>query len=163
MRYKFYTADVFTDQIFGGNPLAVFPQASGLSDAQMKKVAKELNLSEVVFIFPPTTPQATHRLRIFTPYMELPFAGHPTIGTAYVLATIGAVELVEPRTQVVFEEGVGLVPVTIRVRNQQPIFTQLTAAQMPECGPTPPPLDEIARLISLDESDLVGGEMSPQA
>lgn len=163
MRYKFYTADVFTDQIFGGNPLAVFPQADGLGDAQMKKVAKELNLSEVVFIFPPTTPEASHRLRIFTPDMELPFAGHPTIGTAYVLALTGDIPLNEPYTQVMFEEGVGLVPVTIRVRDQQPTFSQLAAARMPQRGPHPPQSAEIARMLSLDEGDLVGGEMSPQA
>ena len=89
MEYQFYTADVFTQQTFGGNPLAVFPQAQGLSTWQMQKIAGEINYSETVFVLPPETAEGTRRLRIFTPKAELPFAGHPTVGTAYVLASIG--------------------------------------------------------------------------
>src|SRR5579885_2218312 len=89
MRHRFLTADVFTDRPFGGNPLAVFPDAAGLSTAQMKAVAREFNLSETVFVLPPEDPAHTRLLRIFTPGRELPFAGHPTVGTAYVLAATG--------------------------------------------------------------------------
>ena len=104
MRYFFYTADVFTDRIFGGNPLAVFPEAAGLSDRQMQQVAAEFNYSETVFVFPPQTSQGTRQLRIFTPQTELPFAGHPTVGTAFVLAAIAQIPLTGDQTQIIFEE-----------------------------------------------------------
>ena len=84
--YEFVTVDVFTDQRFGGNPLAVFPDAGGLSDAQMQALAAEFNLSETTFVLPPENPQHHARVRIFTPRAELPFAGHPNVGTGYVLA-----------------------------------------------------------------------------
>ena len=93
MRYRFVTADVFTDQPFGGNPLAVLPDARGLDDALMQKIAREFNLSETVFVLPPEAPAHTRRLRIFTPTTEVPFAGHPTVGTALVLARLGEVPL----------------------------------------------------------------------
>ena len=93
MRYRFVTADVFTDQPFGGNPLAVLPDARGLDDALMQKIAREFNLSETVFVLPPDEPAHTRRLRIFTPTTEVPFAGHPTVGTALVLARLGEVPL----------------------------------------------------------------------
>jgi trans-2,3-dihydro-3-hydroxyanthranilate isomerase len=163
MQYLFYTADVFTDQIFGGNPLAVFPDAAGLSDAQMIRVTKELNLSETVFVLPPATLTGTVKVRIFTPDMEVPFAGHPTIGTAFVLAATGVVDVRRPETHIILEEGVGPVPVTIRAQGGQPTFMQLAAAQMPEPGPPPPPATEIAVMLGLTEADLAGADWSPQA
>jgi trans-2,3-dihydro-3-hydroxyanthranilate isomerase len=149
MQYSFYTADVFTDRPFGGNPLAVFPQAQGLSSAQMQQIAQEFNLSETVFVLPPETPQGTRRLRIFTPGREIPFAGHPTVGTAYVLATIGEIPLTAPETTIVFEEEVGPVPVMIRTENGKPVFSQLSAAKMPQLGPPPPALEQLAATVSL--------------
>jgi trans-2,3-dihydro-3-hydroxyanthranilate isomerase len=86
---KFYQADVFTAQPFGGNPVAVFPDAEGLADDELQQIAREMNLSETVFVFPPTDPAAVARLRIFTPTQEIPFAGHPVLGTFYVLAYSG--------------------------------------------------------------------------
>ncbi|NER80202.1 MAG: PhzF family phenazine biosynthesis isomerase [Leptolyngbya sp. SIO1D8] len=163
MRYRFYTVDVFTRQIFGGNPLAVFPEAQGLETGQMQQVARELSLSETVFVFPPETSQGTHRLRIFTPGTELPFAGHPTIGTAYLLAAIGQVPLAGDVTTVVFEEGVGAVPVSIHTVNDQPTFAQFSAAQLPEFGPEPPTAPELAALLSLQLSDLLVDKWAPQA
>lgn len=82
MRYRFYTADVFTDRPYGGNPLAVLPDAAGLSTAQMRLIAREFSLSETAFVLPPEDPRHFRRVRIFTPAKELPFAGHPTVGTA---------------------------------------------------------------------------------
>ena len=93
MRYRYLTADVFTDRPFGGNPLAVFPDARGISSERMQQVAREMNLSETVFVLPPEDPRHTRKLRIFTPGTELPFAGHPTVGTAFVLAAIGEIPL----------------------------------------------------------------------
>ena len=112
-RYRYYTCDVFTDTRFGGNQLAVLPEAEGLSAEQMQQIAREFNYSESTFVLPPEKGH-DRRVRIFTPPYEVPFAGHPNIGTAFVLATSGAFgDLDEPRT-VVFEEDAGLVPVAIR-------------------------------------------------
>lgn len=163
MKYRFYTADVFTDRRFGGNPLAVFPNAEGLTPEQMQQISREFNLSETVFVLPPETSSGTRRLRIFTPGTELPFAGHPTVGTAYVLATIGEILLTDPETQIIFEEGVGPVPVVIRSHGNQPIFSQLSAAKMPEFGPPPPPVTELAEMLQLDSSGLLNGALAPQA
>jgi trans-2,3-dihydro-3-hydroxyanthranilate isomerase len=162
MRYRFYTADVFTEQVFGGNQLALFPDARGLDTPTMRQVAREFNLSETVFVFPPDDPANTRHLRIFTPGTELPFAGHPTIGTAHVLAAIGEIALDGPTTRIVFEEGVGPVPVVIQAENGRPRFAQLTAARLPEWGPTPPP-ETLAALLSLDADDLLQGADAPEA
>ena len=89
-RYSFVTVDVFTSQRFGGNPLAVFPDASGMSDAEMQSFAAEFNLSETTFVLPPDDPANTARVRIFTRTTEMPFAGHPNVGTGYVLAQQGS-------------------------------------------------------------------------
>jgi trans-2,3-dihydro-3-hydroxyanthranilate isomerase len=106
--YRFLQVDVFTDAPFGGNPLAVFPDAAGLTSQQMQQLALELNLSETTFVLPPETPGADFKVRIFTPKAELPFAGHPLVGTHWVLAHLGRVALAEPVTEVTFELGVGL-------------------------------------------------------
>jgi trans-2,3-dihydro-3-hydroxyanthranilate isomerase len=163
MRYHFHTADVFADRPFGGNPLAVLPDARGLDDRQMQLVAREFNLSETVFVFPPADPSHTRRLRIFTPAAELPFAGHPTVGTAHVLAAIGEIPLSGERTEIVFEEGVGPVPVAITAEAGRPTYCQLSAAVMPEFGPPPPPAADLAALLSLRPGDLLGPPFEPQA
>jgi trans-2,3-dihydro-3-hydroxyanthranilate isomerase len=93
---------------FGGNPLAVFPDAVGLTSQQMQQLALELNLSETTFVLPPEAPGADFKVRIFTPKAELPFAGHPLVGTHWVLAHLGRASLREPVTEVTFELGVGL-------------------------------------------------------
>ena len=162
-RYKFYTADVFTEQIFGGNQLAVFPDARGLDTDLMQKIAKEFNLSETAFVFLPEKSSNTKKLRIFTPAVELPFAGHPTVGTAYVLASIGAIPLEETQTEIVFEEGVGLVPVSIYARAGKPVSSYLTAAKLPEFNDNLISSDIIAPILSLEKKDLLLGEWSPQA
>ena len=162
MKYHFHTCDVFTDSVFGGNPLAVFPDGRGLDDGQMQRIAREFNLSETVFVLPPEDPAHTRRLRIFTPVGEVPFAGHPTVGTAHVLAAIGEVALSGEETRIVFEEGVGPVPVTIRAEGGAPVFAQLTAAQPPEVGPPPPADDVIAAALGLEAADLGAGDMAVQ-
>jgi trans-2,3-dihydro-3-hydroxyanthranilate isomerase len=163
MRLRFYTADVFTDRIFGGNPLAVFPQALGLGPVRMQQIARELNLSETVFVLPPENPEHTRRLRIFTPLMEVPFAGHPTVGTAYVLAALGEVELAGERTTIVFEEGVGPVRVEVQAAQGRPVASTLSAARMPEFGPEPPSAARLAAMLLLRPEDLAGGDLAPQA
>ncbi len=118
--YRFVQVDVFTEQIFGGNPLAVFLEAGGLRDAEMQAIAKEMNLSETTFILPPTDPAWAARVRIFTPARELAFAGHPTIGTAFVLASSG--RLPRGATDLTLEEGVGPVPVRLEGNPAAPAF-----------------------------------------
>ena len=125
MAYQFYTADVFTDTRFGGNPLAVLPDARGLTSEQMLAITREFNYSESTFVFPPDDPSHTRRVRIFTPGGEVPFAGHPTVGTAHVLAAIGEIPLTGQETRIVLEENVGPVSVLIRARDGKPDFAQL--------------------------------------
>lgn len=113
----FIQVDVFTDRPFGGNPLAVFYQAEGLTSAQMQQLAREMNLSESSFVMPGQAPGADFKVRIFTPAKELPFAGHPVIGTHWALAHLGRIALQEPVTTVQFELGVGLLPADLHVAN----------------------------------------------
>jgi trans-2,3-dihydro-3-hydroxyanthranilate isomerase len=159
---RFFTADVFTSEMFGGNQLAVFPAAGGLDTQLMQAIAREFNLSETVFVFPPEHPAHTRRLRIFTPGTELPFAGHPTLGAAFVLASIGEVALDGEAASVVFEEGVGPISVTVRVENGRPTYCALTAARLPEFGPPPPPLDDIAAVLSLRPDEIRRDNFSPR-
>ena len=160
---SFYTADVFTGEMFGGNQLAVFPTATGLDTRLMQAIARELNLSETVFVFPADDPAHTRRIRIFTPSRELPFAGHPTLGTAFVLASIGEVELSGASTAIVLEEGVGPIAVTITAEGGRPTYCALTAAQLPQFGPPPPPVEEIAAVLSLQPDEIRRDGLAPRA
>jgi trans-2,3-dihydro-3-hydroxyanthranilate isomerase len=112
-RLQFYKADVFTDQPFGGNPVAVFPDCEGLSNREFQQIAREMNLSETVFILPPSEERCVAKLRIFTPTQEIPFAGHPVLGTFFVLATLKRFRLVEPITRVTFECNIGIFSVEL--------------------------------------------------
>lgn len=159
----FYTADVFTQEMFGGNQLAVFPAAGGLDPRLMQAIARELNLSETAFVFAPEDAAHARKLRIFTPGMELPFAGHPTLGAAFVLASIGELALAGPETTVIFEEGVGPVSVTIKAESGRPVYCELATARLPEFGPPPPPLDEIAAVLSLRPDEIRTDGFSPRA
>lgn len=116
-RLQFYQADVFTNQPFGGNPVAVFPDADGLTDLELQQIAREMNLSETVFVLPPTDKAAVVKVRIFTPTQEIPFAGHPIIGTFFVLGTLNRLALKDPLTRVLQECNLGLFPVDIHTCN----------------------------------------------
>ena len=162
MNYRYCTADVFTTVPFGGNQLAVLPDARGLDTEQMQAITREFNYAESVFVFPPEH-GGTRKLRIFTPGAEVPFAGHPTVGTAHVLASIGEIKLAGATTRIVFEEGVGPVPVTIRAEGGVPTFAQLSVAKLPEVGPSPPTRQTLAEILSLEPEDIIGGMSPPQA
>jgi trans-2,3-dihydro-3-hydroxyanthranilate isomerase len=162
MRVPFVTADVFTDRAFGGNQLAVFPDASAIDPSLMQAIAREFNFSETTFVLPPANPAHTARVRIFTPGRELPFAGHPTVGTAHVLATNGVVKLTGDVTRIVFEEIAGPVPVTIRARKGKVEFCQLTAARKPEADRNSPSREQIATALSLPVDALRSGAWSPE-
>ena len=127
--YRFVQVDVFTDQSFAGNSLAVFPEAEGLSDEVMMKIAREMNLSETVFVLKPETDEVLRRLRIFTPIREIPFAGHPIVGTWNALAREGVVPLPPDGTgwQRIFHEvGIGVLPVDIEFQDGQPVQVVMT-------------------------------------
>jgi trans-2,3-dihydro-3-hydroxyanthranilate isomerase len=151
--YSYYWLDVFTQQVFGGNQLAVFPDAQGLSDTQMQQIAREFNISETVFLFPPQTPAGTRRVRIFTPGRELPFAGHPTIGAVHVLATIGRGPHTSPPRQVILEELVGPVPVSIEEQSGGALFIKLSAARAPEFRPLTIDPKAFAPTLHLEPAD----------
>lgn len=160
--FQYYTTDVFTRDRFGGNQLAVFPDARDLDPALMQPIAREFNFSETTFVLPPTDPSNTRRVRIFTPGGELQFAGHPTVGTAFVLATTGAIPLQGSETRIVLEEGVGPVPVIIKSDNGKPGFAQLSVAQLPLIGPPAPSARDLAKCLSLEPEDVRTGEWGPE-
>jgi trans-2,3-dihydro-3-hydroxyanthranilate isomerase len=161
-RHRYVTADVFTDAPFGGNQLAVFPDARGIPEHRLLDITREFNYSETTFVYPAEEQGHTRRVRIFTPGGEIPFAGHPTVGTAHVLAAIGEIPLTGDTTPIVLGEGVGPVPVEIRAKNGVPVFAQLTVAKLPEKGPTSPDRALLARVLCLNESDLMGAHWEPQ-
>jgi trans-2,3-dihydro-3-hydroxyanthranilate isomerase len=117
---KYHIVDVFTERTLEGNPLAVFPEGAGFSDEEMQKIARELNLSETVFVQAATRGDCVARLRIFTPARELPFAGHPTVGSSFVLLREG----IAKGERFLLEEGVG--PVPVRVENGERPLIWLT-------------------------------------
>lgn len=152
--YRFVQVDVFTDRVFGGNPLAVFLDARGLDDALMQQIAREMNLSETVFLFPPSRPDYAAALRIFTPACEVPFAGHPTVGTAWVLAAHGLGP--SGASRFVLEERIGPVPVELEGDPGRPDFIWMTHQE----ASFDPALDEreaMAGALGLAEADLLPG------
>ena len=160
--FQYYIVDVFTSRRFGGNQLAVVPDASGIPDSALQTIAREFNFSETTFVYPPRDARHTRRVRIFTPGTELPFAGHPTVGTAFVLATTGAVPITGDRTSIVLEELVGPVPVSVRSAKGVPEFVQLSVAQLPEYGPPAPGADDLARVLGLQTGEVLSGTIGPE-
>jgi trans-2,3-dihydro-3-hydroxyanthranilate isomerase len=138
MQLEFVTVDVFTRHRFGGNPLAVVLNAAGLTTAQMQSIAGEFNLSETTFVLPPKEPEHTAEVRIFTPRAELPFAGHPNVGTAFALAKRGGIFGRPIGDRLVFEEKAGLVPLDVLKDGAAILGARLTAPQLLSCG------DEVA-------------------
>lgn len=155
--YSFVTVDVFTEERFGGNPLAVFPDAEGLTDREMQALAAEFNLSETTFVLPAQDPTSTARVRIFNRTEEMPFAGHPNVGTGYVLATLG-----RDRTGVLrFEEMAGLVEVRVeRDGDGNPSGATIAAPQPLSVGATLS-AESIASCAGLAPSDIMVGSHPP--
>lgn len=151
MKFKYYICDVFTDRRFGGNQLAVLPDARGLGKEQMQLVAREFNFSESTFVFPAEEGH-TRRVRIFTPAREVPFAGHPNIGTAFVLSTSGELEQTDEPTEIVFEEEAGLVRISRHRTDQGLLSCELEAPQAFSLGKVlPAELAAAALSVSADE------------
>ncbi len=154
--YEFVTVDVFTDRRFGGNPLAVFPEAHGLTDAEMQAIAAEFNLSETTFVLPPDNPRNHARVRIFTPRAELPFAGHPNVGTGFVLARRER----HPPEHYTFEEPAGLVRVHI-LRTGDAISGARISAPRSLTIEDEVPIDLVAACASLAPADIATGVHKP--
>lgn len=179
MKFHYYTCDVFTDKPFGGNQLAVFPDASEIPEHLLQAIAREFNFSETTFVYPSTKMEPTSkvgslslqskRVRIFTPQNELPFAGHPTIGTAIVLAAIGEIDLagaaLTPTGQelkIILEEKIGPVPVVIQTMNGKPSFAQFTAAKIPEFDTAVPSAERVAEMLALQRNEIVDSQFPMQ-
>ena len=157
--YDFVTVDVFTDQRFGGNQLAIFPDARGLTTAQMQSLANEFNLSETTFVLPPENPENTARVRIFTRTTEMPFAGHPNVGTGWVLAQQGR----DHNGMLQFEEIAGIVEIQIHRDAAGTITGTTIAAPQPLSLGAKPPVAAIAACAGLITADIVTTAHMPVA
>ncbi len=157
MQRRYITVDVFTDRAFRGNPLAVVLDAEGLSTAQMQAIACEFNYSETTFVLPPADPAHDAQVRIFTVRSEIPFAGHPNVGTAFVLATLAE----KPPARLLFEEKAGLVPVEVMVERGRVVSTELAAPQ-PLKRMSQFSAEQAAECLSLSASDVKTDRHIPQ-
>ena len=156
--YPYETVDVFTDRRFGGNQLAVFTDARGMSDAEMQALAAEMNYSETTFVLPPSDPANTARVRIFHRTAEMPFAGHPNVGTACVLAAHGR----DRDGLLLFEEMAGLVEVKVTRDGEGRVTGATIAAPQPLSLGLTLPVDAIAACVGLAPEDIVVGRHQPQ-
>ncbi len=162
LKRPYYLLDVFTETPLAGNPLAVVLESAGLDASRMQKIACEFNLSETVFLFDPHDPVNTARLRIFTTVKELPFAGHPTVGTAAMLAELRAPEHLKSRhVGVVLEETIGIVSCTVRRPQGSATLAHFDLPKLPEPVGVPAPEARIAAALGLSEADLGFGAHGP--
>lgn len=157
--FRFVQFDVFTDKAFCGNPLAVFPEAEGISDERMMQIAREMNLSETVFVLPADKENVLRRLRIFTPMREIPFAGHPIVGTWTALAQEDVVPVPEGGTgwQRIFHEvGIGVLPVDIEFKDGKPVQVEMTQGKFQIISEIDDGHEqaELARALGLTREDL---------
>jgi trans-2,3-dihydro-3-hydroxyanthranilate isomerase len=152
MKHQYYIADVFTRDVYNGAQIAVFPNADGLDDRTMQKIANELNLWETVFVFHPGGD--LRKLRMFSPKTEVDFAGHPIIAAAYVLGLCGDIRLDDPVTPVVFEQNAGQIEVNITAENGKPVFVQFTNKVSSIIDRFAPSDEELAAVLSIQQADL---------
>ena len=158
MKYRYHICDVFTETRFGGNQLAVLPDARGLSSEQMQLITREFNFSETSFVLPAQSGH-TRNVRIFTPTAEIPFAGHPNVGTAFVLASLGELGPLDKKINATFEEKAGLVGISIERRNGV-VWCELEAPQSLSRGKTVS-AESLARAVSLEAKDVVTAAHQP--
>ena len=152
--YRFTQVDVFTSQPFAGNPLAVFPDAQGLNDEEMQLIAREMNLSETTFVLPARAKGATYRMRIFTPAQELAYAGHPSVGTAFLLASQGKLDLKAPSTRVFQDVPAGVLPMDIETSPDGTITAVWTTQGAPDFRHPEKERSRLATALGLTEGDL---------
>ena len=150
MRYDFMILDVFTGEAFGGNQLAVLTDARGITPEAMQTIAREFDFPETTFVLPPADPANARHVRIFTPGGELPFAGHPTVGTACAMVMAGQARVGE----FILEEGVG--PVAVTTNNEGGAYSaRLRLDRGPETSDAVPTVDDVAAVLSLDRGDIL--------
>lgn len=153
VKYKFFLIDVFTSEPFSGNPLAVFPEAEKIPENNLQKIAREMNLSETTFIFPPENKNNDIKIRIFTPMCELPFAGHPTIGSAFaVFSNLQYPEI--SKSYHIIEEGIGTVKVAIQWQNRE-IKSISMEQPLPEFKEIINDIGLISSLLSISDDKIV--------
>lgn len=152
-KLRYYVVDVFTDRPFGGNQLAVFPDGRDLSPQLMQQLAREINFSETTFVLPPKDSGSDFWVRIFTPAVEMPMAGHPTVGTAFVLGREQLIDQTGPETMIRFEEGVGVIPVRVQWQLGQPGLIKMSQP-LPQFGPEFPDRVGIAAMLSLEPDEI---------
>jgi len=158
---RYVTLDVFTDRVFGGNPLAVVLDCEGLSSGHMQSIASEFNYSETTFILPARKAQHTAQVRIFTPRVEVPFAGHPNVGTAVVLARELERQGRPPADEFLFEETAGIVRVRLQRESGRVTGAELTAPEALSVGSSLS-AEEVARCLSLAPADIDASRHPPQ-
>ncbi len=161
MNYNYYIADVFTDRIFQGAQIAVFPHAQGLNKDTMQRVAKEMNLSETVFIFNSASTENHYQLRTFSTQKELDFSGHPMIAAAWVLASIGELKLTGKHTSLIFEQSTGPVESYVTADGNQPTLIQFTMPVHSTIDRFVPTDKELAHILSLDVAELENKQFNP--
>ncbi len=155
MPYEYHILDVFTDEPLKGNPLAVVREADGLSAERMQAIAREFNLPETVFVLPAQNPAHSARMRIFSPAMELPFAGHPTIGTAVLLASLRLGDLAgQNDALIVLEQDIGVVRVGVKFRPDTAPFAEFDAPRLPADAGAPAPEDRLAAALGLASAEI---------
>jgi trans-2,3-dihydro-3-hydroxyanthranilate isomerase len=159
--YDFVTLDVFTDRMFGGNPLAVLPDARGLATEQMQAIAREFNYSETTFVLPPEDENNTRKVRIFTPLSEIPFAGHPNVGTAVALARLDQLGDVIAGQRILFEEGAGVVSVFLRGNGGEIDAAEFIAPVINKIEGEVP-VEEAAKALGLAPDKVVSGHHAPR-
>ena len=152
-RFALYQVDVFTDTPLAGNPLAVFPDGTGLGAAEMQQIAREMNLSETTFVLPAEHPEADYRMRIFTPGQELPFAGHPTLGTAHVALESGLVKGEGASFTLRQQTLAGIQPIDVTGEEGAREYTMTQPA--PSFAPGPP-VEELCAALRVDPSRVAG-------
>jgi trans-2,3-dihydro-3-hydroxyanthranilate isomerase len=162
MKVDYYIADVFTTQLFNGAQIAVFPNADGLSDTTMKLLARELNLSETVFVFHPEQTDGKRKMRVFTPKKEVDFAGHPIIATAYVLGLCGDIQLNDGITHIVLEQNIGPIDVSVTALEGKPTFVQFARKVVAIIDRFAPTDEELASFLSIKQSGLDHKKYSPR-
>ena len=159
--FDMWRVDVFTEVPLAGNPLAVFPRATGLSKEEMEAITREMNLSETTFVFPASSPAAHYRNRIFTPGGEIPFAGHPSIGTAYVAALEGLVPTPEGASVIYQELEIGVLPLELHVDGGQVQKVVMTQGE-PSLGKRFTAIQTLAKALGVRTRDVGAGKLKPQ-
>jgi trans-2,3-dihydro-3-hydroxyanthranilate isomerase len=162
MKYNYFIADVFTKELFNGAQIAVFPQADGLNSEKMQLIARELNLTETLFIFHKLSGELVRRMRVFSPFKEIDFAGHPVIAAAYVLGLCGDINLTEAITPLRLEQNAGTIEVNISSRDGQPTFVQFSRTVTPIVDRFSPTDEELISFLGIQQAELDHLKYSPR-